>query len=107
MTIVCNPSGAVSHDKLLCAFVQYYTQIVEVYPPLYCTSMRVTLCSPLGKEIANRSDDIGDRQKGHANTSSDRCFHAAAFSGLPVAAEVIVRAKGLARSSDSIIRSVI
>jgi hypothetical protein len=68
--------------------------------------MRVSLCSPVGKEIASRSDDIVDRQRANPGSSSDRRYHAAAFSGLPVAAEVIIRAKGRARPSDSIIRSV-
>ena len=87
-------------------------KIVQVYPPSVCTSVRMTMMTSNNLEIYSDLNISTDLILNNNNEGSDRntdknttrAYHPCAFSGLPVASGVIIKAAGKLRKSNAIIR---
>lgn len=74
------------------------SQFLGVYPPSNCNSLRMSFMSSALHVRGNEDKTIGGYQM------RDTKMHAALFSGLPVAAGVIILAAGRTRPTDTLIR---
>lgn len=79
-------------------WIECICKIVQVFPPSCCTSLRMSLAYDQYHCGTGSTSSIIGLSKGK------RQHHAAAFSGLPVAAGVVVRATGKARIYNATIR---
>lgn len=90
-------------------WIECSCRVLQVYPPSSCTSVRMTLIRSV-MTLTTPTGDIGERGVNSANQNNDssssrsRHHHAAAFSGLPVASGVILRAAGSMRPMHAVIR---
>ena len=74
-------------------------QIISVCRSTSCSSFRVALIYASKCNVAEGVDE-----RGIEGRKENMLFHAAAFSGLPIAAGVVIRAGGRGRPYDAIVR---
>lgn len=74
-------------------------QIIATYRSIGCASFRVAISS-----LSSGNVDEGIIGKEIEESKENMLFHAAAFSGLPIAAGVVIRTGGKARPFKAIVR---